>query len=107
MQSIIKRLWYYYFVLFSHFSFFYFTAHHQTLTLVFSLFFSFLIFSFILQILSSVVFCLLLGREGKKPKPQTRQRNKKSCGKNAQRFYHELVFSVHISLSPKGVNTAY
>lgn len=67
------------------------------------LFFSFfpLIFSFILQILSSA-FSLLLGGEEKKNTPNqnkpTKQKN--LVGKTLLRFYHESVFSVHTSHLP-------
>lgn len=67
------------------------------------------IFSFILQILSSVVFCLLLGREGKKPKPKEANERKNLVRKILKGFIMSqcFQFTLHVSLSPEGVNSAY
>lgn len=68
-----------------------------------------LIFSFILQILSFVVFCLLLGGEGKKKTPNQNNKTENLVGKMHKGFIMSqyFQFTLHISLSPKGINTAY
>lgn len=90
------------------FFFYSFTTDQQASTLTFSHFFFPPIFSFILQILSSV-FCLLLGGEGKNQNQKKPMKEKNLVRKILKGFIMSqcFQFTLHISLSPEGVNTAY
>lgn len=74
-------------------------------------FFFFFPFPFILQILSSVFACLLLGGEREKNAPNGKQANKTKnfVGKILTGFIMSqyFQFTLQISCSPGGINTAY
>lgn len=76
-----------------------------------SLNFNLRFFLFLLQILSSVFSCLLLGEQRGKKNPNGKQANKTKnlVGKILKVFIvsQYFQFTLYISLSPGGINTAY